>query len=317
MRILIASDDSVVVRILQIALRGQGYEVETASDGEGAWRSWHDHPAGVVISDWSMPGLTGLDLCRRIRDARSDAYTYFILVTASDRKDNLEIATEAGVDDYLSKPINLHELKLRLRVAGRIANMQDELRKRSRALETTNRRLFEAGRRDALTDVWNRRQMQEDLQTLWVHVERYRRPACLAICDVDRFKAYNDRQGHVAGDQVLIRITRVLDDSSRSTDSVYRYGGEEFVITLPEVELDQAIVVVDRLRQEVESLAVPHPGPDREGAVTISAGVSRLLLGVDTSQEDWIRRADTALYEAKQRGGNCVVAARANPPPAE
>lgn len=310
MRILIASDDAVFVRILELALRNHAFEVASARDGEAAWEALAARPADVVISDWSMPGLDGLELCRRLRRERSDVYTYFILATVIDRRTNLDRAMEAGIDDYLTKPINIHELTVRLRVADRIAHMQRELRERSLQLEASNRRLFEAGRRDPLTGVWNRRQMQEDLLKLAAIGRRYRRPVCLVIADVDRFKLYNDRYGHVAGDQVLVRVAEVLDRSSRATDQVYRYGGEEFVITLPEVELEPARMVVGRLCQEVQALGIPHPDAGPLDVLTVSAGLSRFSPETDTSPEAWLRRTDEALYAAKEAGRNRVEPAR-------
>lgn len=310
MRILVASDDDVVGPVLERSLTSQAHAVERASDGEAAWLVIRDDPPDVVVSDWVMPGLDGLGLCRRIREHGAEAYTYFILVTSADRRHNLETAMAAGIDDYLSKPLDMNELRVRLRVAERITGLQRQLAERNDDLEESNRRLFETGRRDPLTELWNRRQLTEDLEQMRVLASRYKRSVCIAICDIDHFKLYNDRYGHVAGDQVLVRVARALQTGSRVCDRVYRFGGEEFVLTFPEVSLDGAVGAMERLRLDVESLGMPHPDAGPLDVLTISAGVSQLARGGDTSVAAWLARTDRALYAAKAAGRNRIVAAR-------
>lgn len=311
LRVLIASDDLVVRRILQRSLTSLGHEVEVHGDGEAAWTSICARPVDVILSDWVMPSVSGLELCERLREMQADSYTYFILVTAADRDHNLERAMASGVDDYLSKPINLHELTVRLHVAARIAALQDELASQRQALEAANAQLFETGRRDPLTGLWNRRQLVEDVEQMVHLARRYRRPVCLALCDVDFFKPYNDSFGHVAGDEVLTRIAAALRSASRVTDRVYRYGGEEFMITLPEVDLAGARVVGERIRRDVESLGIPHPDVGSARVVTISCGISQFDPRHDLTMSAWIERTDQGLYAAKEAGRNQVCDAPA------
>ncbi|MDJ0973932.1 MAG: diguanylate cyclase [Planctomycetota bacterium] len=309
MRILIVSDDAAVREVLRRTLEAYGHEVRTADDGEQASATLAEEPADVVISDWVMPGEGGLALCRRIRAAQDHAYTYFILVTSVDRQHNLDTALEAGVDDYLTKPLSVHELKMRLHVAERITRLQAEVGERQRSLEESNQRLFETGRRDPLTNLWNRRQLRDDLRQLMQLAKRYKRRVSIAMCDIDDFKLYNDRYGHVAGDEILVRVAEVLKAESRGSDRVYRYGGEEFVITFPEVELEEATAAVERLRERIEALGMPHPDVGPRDVLTISAGVCALDLAIDDSPEAWIARADRAMYAAKEAGRNHVVVA--------
>lgn len=309
MRILIASDDAAVREVLRRTLEGYGYEIRTAESGERASIALAAEPADVVISDWVMPGEGGLALCRRIRAETDADYTYFILVTSVDRQHNLDTALEAGVDDYLTKPLNLHELKMRLHVAERITRLQRELGARQRTLEASNQRLFESGRRDPLTNLWNRRQLEDDLKQLMQLARRYRRSVSIAMCDIDDFKLYNDRYGHVAGDEILQRVAEVLKGESRGSDRVYRYGGEEFVITFPEIGLEEATAAVERLRERIEALGMPHPDVGPRDVLTISAGVCALDLTRDDTPEAWIARADRAMYAAKRAGRNRVLVA--------
>lgn len=308
MRVLVASDDMVAGRILEGALDGLGHEVRRVSDGDDAWAVIGELAPDVVLSDWIMPGLDGLQLCRKIRERAGEAYIYFVLVTAAERRANLDLATEAGIDDYLGKPIDLTELAMRLHVAERITALQRELAERNTELENTNRQLFEVGRRDGLTELWNRRQLREDLEQMTQISRRYHREISIGMCDVDHFKQYNDRHGHVQGDEVLRRIAEVLRSGSRATDRAYRFGGEEFIVTFPEVELAGALVAMTRLAGQVRELAIPHPGAGAREIVTISAGVTQFDPRVDTDVEAWLERTDRLLYAAKDAGRDQVHA---------
>ncbi len=308
MRVLLASGDMVAGRILEGALAGLGHEVQRLTDGEAAWAAIPLFNPDVVLSDWVMPGLDGLQLCRKIREREGEAYIYFVLVTAAERRANLDLATEAGIDDYLSKPIDLTELAMRLHVAQRITTLQRQLAERNVELENTNRQLFEVGRRDGLTELWNRRQLREDLEQMTTISRRYHRVVSIGMCDVDHFKQYNDRHGHVQGDEVLRRIAHVLESGSRATDRAYRYGGEEFIVTFPEVDLAGALVAMTRLANRVRELAIPHPGVGPREIVTISAGVTQFDPRVDADVEAWLERTDRLLYAAKDAGRDQVHA---------
>jgi diguanylate cyclase (GGDEF)-like protein len=309
MRILVADDSALVRAVLEEAVRALGHECVLAEDGDEAWRLFGRFAPDVVISDWLMPGLDGDELCRRIRDSPQGPYTYFILLTALDRANHVVHAMEAGADDYLRKPFDATELKARLITAARVTGLYAQLSAQQEKLEALNRRLFEDARRDALTQVGNRVALQEQLAQLSARAARSGHAFSLALFDVDRFKSLNDVSGHLEGDRALRQIAAALVDASRDTDAVFRYGGEEFVVVLPDEDLEGATRAAERLRERVASLALPHPGQGAGAIVTVSAGVAQLEPSDGDAFEPVLRRADAALYRAKDGGRNRVCVA--------
>ena len=308
MRILVAEDDTTSRLIVEAAVTSLGHECITATSGEEAWRLFEALDVEVVISDRSMPGMDGIELCRRIRASNKDTYTYFIFLTIFDERPDVVTGMEAGADDYLIKPLDAEELKLRLHVASRVTALHKQLFRQSAELEQLNRKLFDQSRTDALTKLGSRLKLGEDLDAIYARAERYGRTYCAIMCDVDYFKAYNDGEGHPAGDKMLQIVARTLVNTSRTGDQIYRYGGEEFLILLPEQDLKSGSVAAERFRQAIEKMAIPHDGNPGNGIVTISAGVACLLGSENKSMELWLNEADAALYRAKHAGRNRVVA---------
>ena len=301
MRILIAEDDTVSRTILRRAVEKFGHECLPAAGGEEAWGLYRENPdLDVIISDWMMPGMDGLELCRLVRGEERDTYTYFIFLTALGDKEHLLMGLEAGADDYLSKPLDRDELQVRLISAARVTALH-------RHLAQLNRRLFEQSREDPLTGLGNRLRLREDLETLQARAERYGHTFSVILCDVDFFKSYNDRYGHIAGDEVLGRVAAEISAQCRSGDTAYRYGGEELLVVLPEQSVEAAVKVADRLRRSVEDLGIPHESKDPPGSVTISAGVAALRAEDAKSTDDLLKEADAALYRAKEAGRNRVA----------
>ncbi|MCA1687813.1 MAG: diguanylate cyclase [Actinobacteria bacterium] len=305
--ILIAEDDAVSRTILRRSVEKFGHECLAAEDGKKAWELYRETPeVDVIISDWMMPGMDGLELCRSIRGEERDGYTYFIFLTALGDKDHLLTGLKAGADDYLSKPLDRDELQVRLISASRVTTLHRRLAYQNEELERLNRKLFEQSREDSLTHLGNRLQLREDLETLSAQAERYGHSYCAMLCDVDFFKAYNDTYGHLAGDEVLKRVADVISENLRGGDMAYRYGGEEFLIILPEQSLESAVSTADRLRRAVEDLGISHE-KNRPGVVTISLGVAALPAGKPKSADALLKEADEALYRAKESGRNRVV----------
>jgi two-component system, cell cycle response regulator len=307
MRILIAEDDAVSRIILQAAVEQFGHACLVSEDGAHAWELFQNNDVDVVISDRCMPGMDGIELCRRIRQASRYGYTYFIFLTALGEQQQLLAGIEMGADDYLTKPLNHDDLGVRLMVAKRITALHHQLAQQQEELERLNIQLFAQARRDPLTQVGNRLQLREDLDELAGQVARYGHRYAAVMCDVDYFKVYNDYYGHLAGDAVLQAVAQAMAESCRSADAVYRYGGEEFLMILPEQSLASATSAAERTRQAVEQLGVAHAAKTPAGVVTISAGVAVLEPGTGKSIHDWLRNADTALYNAKTAGRNCVM----------
>jgi diguanylate cyclase (GGDEF)-like protein len=306
MRILVADDDVLTREILETVLRARRHDVLVAADGDEAWRVFRAGRPEVVISDWRMPGLDGPGLVRRIREA-GGAAAYVILLTAHDEPARLREGMLAGADDYLTKPLDLAQLEARLIAASRVTALHARLAAREAELERLNDALALEARRDPLTGLWNRLRLGEDLAVAHARAERYDQGYALALLDVDRFKAFNDRFGHQAGDEALRAVARTLAREARGGDACYRYGGEEVLVLLPAQPPAGAAAAVRRLAAAVAGLAIAHPGNVPAGIVTVSAGVTIREGGPGPGADDVLRRADAALYDAKDAGRNRIV----------
>ncbi|AHY47708.1 GGDEF: diguanylate cyclase (GGDEF) domain [Rubrobacter radiotolerans] len=309
MKVLIAEDDNVTRRILQLGLERLGHECICASNGREAWELFlKERNVEVIISDRMMPEMDGIELCRRVRQLQSDRYIYFVFITALGERDNLLEGLEAGADDYLTKPLDQQQLKARLLTASRVTALHNRLHEQKRQLEHLNRELWYAARQDPLTKLGNRLRLREDLESLLAQMDRYGYTYCAMLCDIDNFKDYNDHYGHLAGDEVLKKVSEAILGDLRKGDRAYRYGGEEFLITLPEQTFDSARIAAERLRNRIETLSIPHEARPDTGVVTVSIGLSELRPEHDKSVEAFLREADGALYRAKSLGKNRVMA---------
>lgn len=281
-------------------------------------------PVDLVLMDVMMPGMDGIEACRRIKGDGDHQQTPVMMVTALSEVDTLEDAFEAGAVDYITKPINQVELQARVRSALALKHAMDERRQRelelerrerellevTRLLEETNERLRHLSTVDGLTGIPNRRRVMEFLQQEWRRSARDRAWLSVIMIDVDFFKNYNDRCGHQAGDDCLWMVANCLKRSlNRPADMVGRYGGEEFVAVVPDTPVDGAVKVAETMRVSVEDLKVPHPDSAVSDYVTISLGVASRIPSKTTSVNDLIGLADKALFEAKRGGRNRVHSA--------
>lgn len=299
MKVLIADDSMISRRLLEAALRKWEYEVAVASNGTEAWEILQrpDAPR-IAILDWMMPGLSGPEVCRRVRSMANDHYTYILLVTSRSHKEDLIEGMEAGADDYITKPFDQNELKVRLGPGQRIVELQDALLEAQMALR-------EQATIDALTKIWNRRTILERLEEEIARAKRAASSMGVVIADLDRFKNVNDTYGHIAGDIVLRETARRMKHSIRKYDSLGRYGGEEFLLILPDCGRDLAEKQAERMRREIGNPAFVVE--NKELRVTASFGVTALTLGSAATAEDLLRTADSALYTAKEKGRNRVA----------
>jgi diguanylate cyclase (GGDEF)-like protein len=305
MKILIAEDDATTRRVIEVVLRSFEHECHTVSDGAQAWDEYQALAPDVVISDWMMSGLTGLELCRKIRAHGSGTYTYFIMVTSHGTREEILEGMNAGVDDYLVKPLDHQDLQARLVAADRVTSLHVQLADQRVELQVLNDELTAIARRDPLTGLGNRLALQEDLDLLEARVSRYGHRYCMALMDVDLFKSYNDTYGHPAGDKILQTVAAKVKGHTRGGDEVYRYGGEEFLCIFPEQSLATGSLAVERMRFSVAGLAIPHAGTPH-GVLTISAGMAVLEPGHPKSASEVLKEADEALYRAKELGRNRV-----------
>jgi two-component system chemotaxis response regulator CheY len=304
-KILLVDDDPTALLFGRVALRQLGHECDTVIDGDQAWESFQSDRPDVVISDWMMPGLNGLELCRNIRADSGGGYPYVILLTSKRAHHQILEGMTAGADDYLIKPLDPAALQSRLIAAARVTSLHRQLTDQRTELEGLNLGLTSLAQRDPLTGLSNRRVLQEDLEVLEARVVRYGYCYCMALLDIDHFKSYNDSHGHQAGDHVLRTVSAQLKEHIRTGDALYRYGGEEFLCILPEQALTTGIIATQRMRLGVQQLAIHHD-VNSAGVVTLSAGVAMLDPDHIRPAGEVLREADQALYRAKQLGRNRV-----------
>ena len=293
MKVLIAEDDSISRRLLEAFLRKWGYDVIVTSDGREAWEALQNPEApSLVISDWMMPHVDGLELCCKIREMKRSSYTYFIILTAKGEKEDIVKGLEAGADDFLIKPFHREELKYRVRTGERII----ELEHRIQVLACT----------DPLTGVLNRRAFIERMQAEINRSIRENAHLSLILTDIDHFKRINDKFGHQVGDLVLQKFTEQLSKSSRPYDFVGRYGGEEFVVCLPGGDKTDGRSVAERMCKGVEEMKTKLPNSSQSVKITASFGLASLRMGYEETVDSLIKRVDEAMYRAKHEGKNRV-----------
>jgi|TARA_B100000315_G_C14534613_1_gene567834 diguanylate cyclase (GGDEF)-like protein len=284
----------------------------------------------LVLMDVMMPGMDGIEACRRIKASPDLCDTPIMMVTALSEVESLEDAFAAGAVDYITKPINQVELHARVRSVLALKQAMDERRHRerelerrekellevTRLLEETNERLRHLSTLDGLTGISNRRRVMEYMEQEWRRSARDRTWLSVLMIDVDFFKNYNDSCGHQAGDDCLWMVANCLKRNlNRPADMVGRYGGEEFIAVLPETPLDGAVNVADMARESIVSLNIPHPDSAVDPRVTITIGVASCMPGGDSTISDLITGADRALYEGKAAGRNRVAAGQATAAP--
>ena len=296
MRVLAAEDNPVFQSMFKTMLTRWGYQPVMARDGNEAWSILEraDAPRLAVL-DWMMPGVDGVEICRRVRSANREPYVYILLLTARTESQDLIEGMDAGADDYLTKPFNAHELRVRIRAGRRILELQEELLRAREALR-------EQATHDGLTGLLNRTSIMEKLDDELARAARENSPLSVLMVDLDRFKAVNDTQGHLAGDAVLREAANRFRSAARRYDSVGRYGGEEFLIVLPGCTAEAARVHAERIRLAIAGK--PFRAESRPLGVTCSVG---LASSDHCAPAMLLREADDALYEAKALGRNCVV----------
>ncbi len=296
MRVLIVEDEVVSRRILEAFLLRLGYEVVAVSSGNEALGVLLDPRApSLVISDWMMPEMDGLELCQRTREIQTTGYIYFIMLTSRMEKKDIIDGLEAGADDYLTKPFDQEEMRCRLKIGERIVNLE--------------RRILELANTDSLTGVLNRRAFMERCQ---IEIQRCNRecvPLSLILADIDHFKRVNDQYGHQVGDMALRKVSEQLSASTRPYDFVGRYGGEEFLVGLPGMDCQKAGLVAERMRRLVEGTSLTARASTDYFSMTASFGVASLHIGSEECPEPLIGRADCVMYKAKHEGRNRVCLA--------
>jgi diguanylate cyclase (GGDEF)-like protein len=298
MKVLVADDDPVSLRLLESSLSRWGYDVVKARDGLDALRILQEEdPPKLLVLDWMMPGLDGLQLCQRIRDRQNEPYTYILLLTGKKAKADVVQGLDAGADDYIAKPFDPDELQVRLRTGKRILYLQEQLISAREALR-------EQATHDPLTGLWNHGAIVEILATELARQKRHGGSLGVLLADIDHFKQINDVHGHLVGDAVLQHAATTMRNATRRYDATGRLGGEEFLIVLPGCNQTNAMSHAERMRREIEQTVIETS----RGVVSITAslGVTTCEPGFDGDVTQMIRTADAALYQAKREGRNRV-----------
>jgi diguanylate cyclase (GGDEF)-like protein len=311
--ILIVDDNAAKRMALKAVLRPLGHALIEAESGLEALRCVMAHDFAVILLDVRMPIMDGFQTAALIRTREQSELTPIIFITAygSDEIVTSDLYAQGAVD-FIFAPVPPEELRAKVAVfanlfikAAELATMAAEVRSSADRLRLMNNELTTLSRQDPLTGLGNRRALDQDLELLEARVARYSHRYCMAVLDIDHFKSYNDTYGHLAADLVLQTFAMQLQHQVRAGDALYRFGGDEFLCVFPEQSLETGAQVVERMRAELEALAIRHVGNPR-GVVTFSAGLAILDPGHIESAKDVLQEADAALYRAKQLGRNRV-----------
>lgn len=306
-RILVVDDHPDNVEIIDARLSSRGYQIDTATNGQEALDKVQENPPHLILCDVMMPVMDGYEVSRRIKGDEALPFIPIILVTARDSTQDKVEGLEAGADDYLTKPINFPELEARVRSMLRIKRLQDELDEKNRELELANKRLRKLSITDGLTELFNHRHIHQLLREEFERSRRTGEPMAVAMLDLDRFKQVNDTYGHPTGDVILYETAQILKETAREIDMVGRYGGEEFIVILPDTDEDAAAKFAERVRGQVAEHV--YRDETTEVRMTVSSGVASFPEAAVEEEETLLKRADEALYRAKESGRNRVVRA--------
>jgi two-component system, cell cycle response regulator len=310
LRVLVVDDDPAVLIQLRKMLAAEGHTVSTASNGQEALDMALQVDPQVIVTDWVMPHMDGVTLCKSLRETMLGRGIYIVVLTTFEDDARLVEAFDSGADDYLRKPVSARVLMARLRAGQRVLQLHEELerdreemRRFAADLAIANRRFKEAALTDSLTGFPNRRYVLDRLEQEWASARRSGRPFACLLLDIDHFKLVNDTYGHDMGDKVLKHTAEVLKRSARGHDTIARLGGEEFLVVLPDTDEKGALICAERLRSAVEHS--PFVAGQLSLSVTVSIGLS-LWHRELSSSEALIKAADQAVYAAKQAGRNRI-----------
>lgn len=315
MNILVVDDELAIRSLVGELLTDEGHVVTLAEDGEDALekfkKEWHE----IVFSDIRMPKMTGIELLGEIR--KMTELTQFIIMTSHASVDNSIAALKKGAFDYILKPFD--DLEVVVDAANRaIANLSaireqqyllNTLSRQNQELGTLNKKFRELAIRDGLTGLFNHRHGEDRLADEVDRARKFNRNLSLLFIDLDNFKFFNDKHGHLAGDEVLHSLGKLMSGATRDSDTLARWGGEEFIIIAPETNEQQACQLAETIRKLVAAYAFPHADQQPLGHVSLSIGVATMSDGI-ANAEQLLKLADKAVYRAKESGRDRTVFCR-------
>ena len=312
MNILIADDEIAIRELVGEILEAEGHEITLAEDGEEALekfkRSWHE----IVFSDIRMPKMNGIELLANVKEI--NANTQFVIMTSHASIDNSIDALKKGAFDYILKPFD--DLDIVTDAANRaIANLSgirrqqyllNTLARQNQELDHLNKEFREMAIRDGLTGLFNHRYAKERLDDEFDRASRFERELTVLFMDLDHFKFFNDTHGHQAGDEILQMLASLMTEAVRESDTLARWGGEEFIVIAPETGEEEGCLIAERIRKAVANHSFPNGDQQPIGMVTLSIGVASRSQGMK-GPDKLLRRADDAVYTAKDHGRNRTI----------
>jgi two-component system cell cycle response regulator len=284
--ILVIEDHPDQRDLLSIVLRREGYRVITAANGVEALEKLRAEHVHIALSDIMMPKMDGFELIKTIRSDAELKSLYLILITARIQEGDRVRGLDLGADDYITKPFSFSELLARIRVGSRVIQYQQHLEYQTQT--------------DSLTGLYNRRAFEKKMTDEFERSSRYNHPLSLLILDIDNFKVINDTYGHNGGDAALVKISEILRTTTRQSDFPSRFGGEEFVLILPETDHGNAILAAEKVLAEIRSSVFSTN--NGYFTLTVSVGISSTSLHTYGNANQMIEDADRALYSAKHNG---------------
>jgi len=294
--ILIVDDTKINIDIL-IELLDDTYDVIVSLSAKRALEIVDETPVNIILLDILMPDVSGYDVCRILKTKDNTKNIPVIFITANTDEESIDLAYQVGGIDYITKPFKALELLARVKTQLNMQNLLLELEESSNELKLL-------ASQDHMTKLYNRRYFADISVSILDLAKRNNKQFSILMIDIDKFKRINDTYGHHIGDEVIIALANVLKSTNRKSDIACRFGGEEFLILLPETDIDGAYIIGEKLRKLVAELTVKVE--DQEIGFTISVGVSQIDLKSENDLEATIQRSDEGLYKAKESGRNIV-----------
>ncbi len=308
MNILVIDDSLPILQYTCACIKDEGHHAIAASSGSEALSILEQQKPDLILLDIIMPDMDGYEIAKKIRTILTDQWIPIIFLSAKIEDEDIVKGIEVGADDYLTKPISQTVLMAKIKAMQRITEIQNKLLHLTKDLEKANSKLESLTHIDGLTGISNRRYFDECIEKEWRLAKRNGTAVSVLMIDADFFKQYNDTNGHQKGDDCLkVIATSIMEQLHRPGDMAYRYGGEEFVVILPDTNAEGTLTVGMTINNAIKELGIQYNSPEIDHPVTVSIGCALMIPYKDDAYRTLIERADKALYEAKENGRDQVI----------